>query len=215
MKQQISRRPEKSRRGSLSNSRLTGSITRYPTLSTSDPNFGASADPVCTPARRGIPSANGPKSPRRSAEPTLRQTCRRFCERSGALLLRSLARTGGSAVNGTGAAALRSSGAHSERERRADEGKYRRENTHLDGRRAASGQAARRPLHQLADDALQLPISADIVLQMGQRRSADERAPIRGEATHSVRRCSLRSLRWRTAQSHLRRRSHVTTSALG
>lgn len=94
MKQQISRRPERSL--SLSNSLLTGSITRYPTLSTSDPNLAAS---VCTPARCRIPSP----SARVPAQTPTRKRVGRFCERSGALLLRSLDRRGGSAVNGTGA----------------------------------------------------------------------------------------------------------------
>lgn len=54
---------------------------------------------VCTPARRRIPSP----SARVPAQTPTRKRVGRFCERSGALLLRSLARRGGSAVNGTGA----------------------------------------------------------------------------------------------------------------
>jgi hypothetical protein len=118
----------------------------------------------------------------------LRQTCRRFVQRSGALLLRSLARRGGSAVNGTGAAALRSSGARSlsRAERSEMEWKILQGKTHTYlGRttrdRASASASARRRRTSAAD------FGRHSALQMGQRRSADERAPIRGEATHSVR----------------------------
>jgi hypothetical protein len=72
----------------------------------------------------------------------LRQTCRRFVQRSGALLLRSLARRGGSAVNGTGAAALRSSGARS---RRASERKMMEEKENTEGKQIPGADDERRP----------------------------------------------------------------------
>jgi hypothetical protein len=154
----------------------------------------------------------------------LRQTCRRFVQRSGALLLRSLARRGGSAVNGTGAAALRSSGVLALAPREI-ESRWKI----FEGKDVPGADDERRPGRPRVGLCISSPTThfscrfrpTFCCKWVSDGAQTSEHPSEVKQLTPSVRPSAvlvlaLRSLRWRTAQSHSRRRAHVihTTSAL-